>query len=95
MPVRVYIVGYARELFDRPNYLLDVKPGMTVRDLFKELSKHSGPDFSRAIYDLKSDRMNEHITAFVNSREIRSLEGPDTKLNDGDVITILPPMAGG
>jgi molybdopterin synthase sulfur carrier subunit len=47
------------------------------------------------IYDAGSGRVNEHIAVFVNSREIRSLDGPDTKLEDGDVITILPPMAGG
>ncbi len=93
--IRVDIVGHARDLFDRPSRSFDYKPGMTVRSLFKELSKHSGPGFSREIYDLKSGRMNEHIAVFVNSREIRSLEGPDTKLKDGDAITILPPMAGG
>ncbi len=48
-----------------------------------------------AFKEIKSGRMNEHIAAFVNSREIRSLEGLDTKLKDGDIITILPPMAGG
>ncbi len=95
MTVRVDIVGYARDIFDRPSYLLEARPGMTVRDLFKVLSEHSGTNFDREIYDLKSGRMNEHIAAFVNSREIRSLEGLDTKLKDGDVITILPPMAGG
>jgi molybdopterin synthase sulfur carrier subunit len=95
MPVRADIVGYARGLFDRPSYHFNVKPGMTVRDLLKELSGHASPDFSHAIYDVRSDRLNEHIVIFVNSREIRALEGPDTKLKDGDVITILPPMAGG
>lgn len=95
MPLRVNIVGYARSLFDRPSYQFDVKPGMTVRDLFEELSRHSSSDYNKNIYDTASGRMNEHIVVFVNSKEIRSLDGPDTKLKDGDVITILPPMAGG
>jgi molybdopterin converting factor small subunit len=39
--------------------------------------------------------MNEYLAVFVNSRDARSLEGPDTVLTAGDVVTILPPMAGG
>ena len=31
----------------------------------------------------------------MNAREARSLRGPDTALKTGDVITIMPPMAGG
>lgn len=91
----VDVVGYARSLFDRPSYEFDVKPGMTVRGIFEELSRHSGPGFDRMIYDAATGRMNEHIAVFVNSREVRSLQGLDTELKDGDVITILPPMAGG
>lgn len=95
MPVWVNVIGHARDVFDRPSYVFGVKPGMTVRDLFQELSRHASPDFGKAIYDINNDLMNEHIAVFVNSREIRSLDGPDTKLKDGDVITIFPPMAGG
>jgi molybdopterin converting factor small subunit len=95
MQVRVDIVGHARDIFDRPSYLFNVKPGMTAKGLFGELAKHASPDFGGEIYDLKSGRVNEHIAVFVNSRELRSLDGPGTKLKDGDVITILPPMAGG
>ncbi|HTX44173.1 MAG TPA: MoaD/ThiS family protein [Methanocella sp.] len=93
--LKVNIVGEAGDLFDRPSYSFDVKPGMTVRDIFVELSRFSRPEYSARIYDAALGRMNEHIAVFVNSREIRSLDGPDTKLKDGDVITVLPPMAGG
>jgi molybdopterin synthase sulfur carrier subunit len=95
MPVRVDIVGNARDIFDRPSYLFDVKPGMTARDIFKELSRHSSSEYHKKIYDTASGMMNEHVAVFINSKEIRFLNGPDTKLKDGDVITILPPMAGG
>ena len=95
MAVTVVLVGAARELFGRPSYTVDLKPGMTIRGLFEELSRSSGPGFEGKIYDVHNGRMNEHIVVFINSREIRSLEGLDTRLKEGDVITILPPMAGG
>ncbi len=95
MPVTVKIVGYAKRLFDRPEYCFEHKPDMTVKDVFVLLSGHAGPDFSGVIYDVKNELMNENIVVFVNSREIRSLCGTATTLRDGDVITIMPPMAGG
>lgn len=95
MPVKVDIVGHARDLFDHPVYLFDARHGMTVRDVFKELSKRSIPGHGDKLYDAATGRVNEHFAVFVNSREIRSLDGPETRLKEGDVITILPPMAGG
>lgn len=95
MSIPVKIVGYAKRLFDSPEYDLEYAPDMTVRDVFVLLSRHAGPDFARAIYDVKSDLMNESIVMFVNSREIRSLCGLGTILKDGDVVTLMPPMSGG
>ena len=35
------------------------------------------------------------INVFVNGRSIRFLDGLDTSLNEGDVLAIFPPVAGG
>ncbi|HEY3421607.1 MAG TPA: MoaD/ThiS family protein [Methanocellaceae archaeon] len=95
MSIPVTIIGHAKRLFDSPEYDLEYTPGMTVRDVFVQLSRHSGPDFARAIYDVKNDLMNESIVVFVNSREIRTLCGMGTILKDGDEVTLMPPMSGG
>lgn len=95
MPIAVKVVGYAKRLFDSPGYCFAFKQGMTVRDIFKLLAGHAGPDFKSAIYDVDNGTMNEDIVVFVNSREIRTLCGMGTVLQDSDVITIMPPMAGG
>jgi len=95
MTVDVDIVGYARSLFSRPHYTFEARPGLTLKGLMEQLSKLAGPDFKRRIYDTETCHMNEHIAVFVNAREARSLEGLDTRLSDGDTVTILPPMAGG
>jgi len=95
MAVCVNIVGYARSLFDRPRYSFEARQGLTLKGLMEELSELAMPDFRKRIYDAATGRMNEHIAVFINSREARSLRGLDTELKDGDVVTILPPMAGG
>ena len=95
MSVTVDIVGYARSLFSRPHYTFDAKPGLTLKGVMEQLSEFAGPNFGKRIYDVATGSLNEHIAVFVNAREARSLKGLDTALNDGDVVTILPPMAGG
>lgn len=93
--VKVVIVGYAVDVFDDRAYEQPLRQGMTMRDLFIGLARHGKSGFREAIYDQETDRMNEYLAVFVNSREIRSLNGLDTVLSTGDIVTILPPMAGG
>jgi molybdopterin synthase sulfur carrier subunit len=93
--IKVNIVGSAASIFGRRSYEMDARKGMTLRDLLTRLSLDTGPGYAENVYDRVTGRMNEHISVFVNSREARSLRGPDTPLEPGDVVTIMPPMAGG
>jgi molybdopterin converting factor small subunit len=93
--IKVDIIGSASTVFGRRSCEIDARPGMTLRDLLAGLSRDAGPDYREKVYDRETDRMNEHISVFVNSREARSLRGPDTPLESGDTVTIMPPMAGG
>ena len=40
-------------------------------------------------------RIKHHINVFVNGQEIRSLQGQETSLHDGDEVAFIPAMAGG
>jgi sulfur-carrier protein len=93
--IKVNVVGSAATVFRRRSYEVDARPGMTLRDLLTILAADAGPDYRAKVYDPETGRMNEHLAVFVNSREARTLKGPDTVLEPGDVITIMPPMAGG
>ena len=39
--------------------------------------------------------LRPYVNIFVGERNIRRLEGLDTKLRDGDVVAIIPAVAGG
>lgn len=91
MSITVKISGHTKQLQSGQKYCFDYKPGMTIKDIFKGLSSRTGPDFSKTVYDEKNDIMNENMVVYVNSREIRMLCYTGTILQDGDIITIMPP----
>jgi hypothetical protein len=93
--IKVSIIGFANTVFGRRSYEIAARPGMTLRDLLAELSRDAGPDFRERVYDTETGRMNEHLSVFIGPREARSLCGPDTLLQPGELITIMLPMAGG
>jgi molybdopterin synthase sulfur carrier subunit len=39
--------------------------------------------------------LRRHLNVFVNSDNVRDLDGIDTTLRPGDVVTILPAVSGG
>ncbi|HLK47338.1 MAG TPA: MoaD/ThiS family protein [Bryobacteraceae bacterium] len=65
----------------------------TVRDALEEL-EHTQAALYRNVCD-ETGRLRRHLNVFVNSDNVRDLDGIDTKLTPGDVVTILPAVSGG
>jgi sulfur-carrier protein len=40
-------------------------------------------------------RLRRFVNVFVNGEDVRSLEGIDTRVKDGDEVGIIPAVAGG
>ena len=43
----------------------------------------------------ENGKVRRFINIFVNDQDIRFLQGDMTKLNDGDMVSIIPAIAGG
>jgi len=65
----------------------------SVRAALEQLER-SHPLLSRRICD-ETGSVRRHVNLFVNTSHVRDLEGLDTALVPGDVITILPAVSGG
>jgi len=52
------------------------------------------PNIGQRILD-DQGRIRNHVNVFVNSSNARELDSEETRLTDGDVIYILPSIAGG
>jgi molybdopterin converting factor small subunit len=65
----------------------------TVRGALDEIAS-SQAGLYRNVCD-ETGRVRRHLNVFVNPDNVRDLDGMDTTLAPGDVLTILPAVSGG
>ena len=65
----------------------------TVRAALEELER-SQSTLYRNICD-ETGALRRHLNVFVNTDNMRDLDGVDTTLKAGDVVTVLPAVSGG
>lgn len=82
-PLRSYCAGVAELSL----------PAATVRAALEVLER-TQPALYRNICD-ETGAVRRHLNVFVNADHVRDLEGLDTTLRPGDVVTILPAVSGG
>ncbi|MDZ4826107.1 MAG: ubiquitin-like small modifier protein 1 [Actinomycetota bacterium] len=67
--------------------------GATVADVLNELdAQHTG--FAERLFD-DSGALRRFVNVFVDEEDIRFLQGVETPLSDGAVLSIVPAVAGG
>ena len=68
--------------------------GKTLRDLIADLeSRH--PGFASQLLDAETGEQRRFVNLYVNDEDVRYLQGLDTQVEEGDIISILPAVAGG
>ena len=65
----------------------------TVRAVLEVLERTQSALY-RNVCD-ETGTVRRHLNVFVNSDNVRDLDGIDTTLTAGDVVTILPAVSGG
>jgi MoaD family protein len=95
--VTVEYLGYIKQTLNiaQPENV-ELKPEATTRKLLAILAEKHGETFKKAVYDPKEPSALKpyHILA-VNGLMINLLNGLDTKLKDGDRISVMPVVTGG
>lgn len=66
--------------------------GATIKDVIDNLEK-AHPGIKEKLVDDKGVR--RFVNIFVGDEDIRFMDGIDTKVKDGDEISIIPAIAGG
>jgi molybdopterin synthase sulfur carrier subunit len=67
--------------------------GSTIRELVEDLEKQF-PGFKERMCD-EAGELRRFVNVYVGEEDIRFLEGLDTKIPEGEQVSIIPAVAGG
>jgi sulfur-carrier protein len=67
--------------------------GVTLRELISNVDRRH-PGFAGQLLEPSGDQ-RRFVNIYVNDEDVRYLNGLETPVVDGDVISILPAVAGG
>lgn len=68
-------------------------PGTTIESCLGELERRF-PGIGARLRD-EGGEVRRFVNIYVNNEDMRFLQGITTPLNDGDVVSIVPAIAGG
>lgn len=91
MPVKVRIPTPLQKLTKNQSEVSVV--GATLNEVLLALDASFGGMKERLFDD--QGELRRFINVYVNDEDVRFLQGKNTKINDGDEISIVPAIAGG
>ncbi len=68
-------------------------PGANVGEVLEALVE-AHPETRTQLFGADGE-LNRYVNVYLNDEDVRVLDGLDTAVGDGDVVVILPAMAGG
>jgi len=86
--------GLAESLGIEESLETDIAGDNTVRHFLGILAARY-PRFGQFVFDAPTQSLTENVIIFLNDRHIELMYGLETKLNDGDTLTLVPPVEGG
>jgi MoaD family protein len=93
MKLRVQYTAQLRTAVGRPEDEVDLPVGSNLAGLIDQLSQRLDGVASRLI--APAGRLDRNLLVVVNGHAIAWPDALATELQDGDVVLLLPPIAGG
>jgi molybdopterin synthase sulfur carrier subunit len=74
--------------------IFPLETGSNIRNLLEELTLKFGEKFEEQIFKNSAD-LSKYVLITINGKDIRTLDGLNTKLEQDDEIFFVPAIAGG
>jgi molybdopterin synthase sulfur carrier subunit len=94
LKIEVRLFANLREFAKTKAAVEDIKSGTSVGDVLVKICERFGARFREQVLN-KRGQPNENVKILLNGHNIVFLQGAATKLKDGDVMAIFPPVGGG
>ena len=93
MRVKVRYFTTLRELAGSPEEELEMECRSTLADLIRKIAMKYGKEAHNYLYH--KERIDPSINFLINGISAHTLNKFKTRLKDGDVVAIIPPIGGG
>ncbi|OFW56745.1 MAG: hypothetical protein A2133_12235 [Actinobacteria bacterium RBG_16_64_13] len=95
MEVRFRTVALVRTLLGQGEIELSLPDGSTIEGLFERLGELGDERLAPYVAVPKKETEHLPLRVIVNGRDISTLQGRRTVLNEGDDVFVFMPLAGG
>jgi len=94
--VKVRYFTTLRELAGSAEEELEIEDSATLANLIEEVASKYGKEARNYLYHKGgSGKFDPSIYFLINGANARTFSGANTKLKDGDIVAIIPPIGGG
>jgi molybdopterin synthase sulfur carrier subunit len=95
LKVKIKFFASLREITGTKEEDLEVPEQITLLKVLELLSSKHGKDFYGYVYDARTKKPKDHLQFLIDGRSATMLQKLETKLTDGSILAILPPVGGG
>ncbi len=92
MKVTIHYLGQLEQLAGKPSETRELRQPVRLSDLLADLAGHYGDEFRRMVTD-ETGGPRSSLLVVMNGEAVSKTSSP--ALQDGDEVTLLPPIAGG
>jgi MoaD family protein len=89
--VKVVLYGTLASIAGEKEIEVDASP---IKKVLHALTAKFGEDLNRRLFDTHGNP-RRFLNIYVNGRDMRFLDKLETKLEEGDVVTLIPAVSGG
>ena len=93
--VNVRLVGVLRGVSGKSSFTVKLMDDDMIATLVQKISTEFGEEFKRVLVDSEQNDPRPNVLILVNGKEIELLQKLETKLEDDDIVTIIPVSHGG
>ena len=92
MQIRIKYFAQLKSKAGKTSEVLKLESGQDLQECIKTVSERNDGRIDEILFD-ESGTYRDSVVLVINSRQVRYVENP--KMNDGDELMILSPIAGG
>ena len=92
--VRLHFFSILTDITENEELVFTLEANSNIRNLLEKLALKFGEKFEEQIFNNSSD-LSKYVLITVNGKDIRILDGLNTKLKSEDEIFFIPAIAGG